>query len=212
MTLCKTFLNPFQGNDPLLHSRKTSENHSLSNAFRGYKNGLYKGNIRLPVDIGRKLNVRKTFRRRPGRLLNVLCTFNLRPMSTGICSTLVKVIAFKNIKFEGKCKGFKFFQEHSCFSITANCLNSRSSHRRHSIKKVFLKIWQNSQENTCVCNFIKKETLAHVLSCEFCEMFKNTFFTEHPPDDCFCSNQLIKDTKVFRHVSLKIKIHSKVPS
>ena len=36
-----------------------------------------------PVDTGCKLNVHKTFRRRPGRLLNVLCTFNLRPMSTG---------------------------------------------------------------------------------------------------------------------------------
>ena len=36
-----------------------------------------------PVDTGRKLNVHKTFRRRPGRLLNVLCTFNLRPESTG---------------------------------------------------------------------------------------------------------------------------------
>ena len=31
----------------------------------------------------RKLNVHKTFRRRPGRLVNVLCTFNLRPGSTG---------------------------------------------------------------------------------------------------------------------------------
>ena len=28
-------------------------------------------------------------------------------------------------------------------------------------------------------NFIKKETLAQVFSCEFCEIFKNTFFTEH---------------------------------
>ena len=37
-----------------------------------------------PVDIGRKLNVQKTFTRRPGRLLNVLCTFNLRPVSTGL--------------------------------------------------------------------------------------------------------------------------------
>ena len=37
-----------------------------------------------PVDIGRKLNVHKTFTRRPGRLLNVLCTFNLRPVSTGL--------------------------------------------------------------------------------------------------------------------------------
>ena len=36
-----------------------------------------------PVDTRRKLNVRKTFRRRPGRLLNVLCTFNLCPVSTG---------------------------------------------------------------------------------------------------------------------------------
>ena len=34
-----------------------------------------------PVDTGRKLNVHKTFRRRPGRLLNVLCTFNLRSVS-----------------------------------------------------------------------------------------------------------------------------------
>ena len=36
-----------------------------------------------PVDTGRKFNVHKTFRRRPGRLLNVLCTFNLRPVSMG---------------------------------------------------------------------------------------------------------------------------------
>ena len=35
----------------------------------------------IPVDTGRKLNIYKTFRR---RLLNVLCTFNLRPVSTGI--------------------------------------------------------------------------------------------------------------------------------
>ena len=35
------------------------------------------------VDIGRKLNVYKTFRRSPARLLNVLCKFNLRPVSTG---------------------------------------------------------------------------------------------------------------------------------
>ena len=39
--------------------------------------------VTSPVDTGRKLNVHKTFRRRPGRLLNVLCTFNLRPVSTG---------------------------------------------------------------------------------------------------------------------------------
>ena len=29
------------------------------------------------------------------------------------------------------------------------------------------------------CNVIKKETLAQVFSCEFCEISKNTFLTEH---------------------------------
>ena len=38
----------------------------------------------IPVETGRKFNVHKTFRRRPGRLLNVLCTLNLRPVSMGI--------------------------------------------------------------------------------------------------------------------------------
>ena len=67
----------------------------------------------------------------------------------------------------------------------------RSSHRKCSIKKVFLEISQNSQENTCArvsflmkfqasgCNFIKRETLAQAFSCEFCQIFKNTSFTEH---------------------------------
>ena len=38
----------------------------------------------FPEDTGRKLSVCKTFRRRPRRLLNFLCTFNLRPVSTGL--------------------------------------------------------------------------------------------------------------------------------
>ena len=59
------------------------------------------------------------------------------------------------------------------------------------LKKVFLTILQNSQEDTCArvsfliklqasaCNFMKKETLAQVFSCEFCKIVKNTFFIEH---------------------------------
>ena len=47
--------------------------HCINSIQKGYN----------PVDTGRKLNVHKTFRRRSGRLLNVLCTFNLRPVSTG---------------------------------------------------------------------------------------------------------------------------------
>ena len=48
----------------------------------------------------------------------------------------------------------------------------RSSHCRCSVKKVFLEISQKA------CNFIKKETLAQVLSCEFCEISSNMFSTE----------------------------------
>ena len=63
----------------------------------------------------------------------------------------------------------------------------------YSVKKVFLEILQNSQENTCVrvsflikcrpdaCNFIKKETLAEGFSCEFCEIFTNIFCYRTPP-------------------------------
>ena len=29
------------------------------------------------------------------------------------------------------------------------------------------------------CNFIKKETPVPVFSCEYCEIFKNTYFEEH---------------------------------
>ena len=65
--------------------------------------------------------------------------------------------------------------------------------QRCFVKKVFLEISQNSQENTCArdsfliklraetCNFIKKESLAQVFSCEFCEISKSTFFYRTPP-------------------------------
>ena len=44
-------------------------------------------------------------------------------------------------------------------------------HRRSSAKKVFLKTSQNSQKNTCA-----RVSSSQVFSCEFCEIFKNTFF------------------------------------
>ena len=50
------------------------------------------------------------------------------------------------------------------------------------LREDVLKFSQNSQENTCAkvsFSIIEKETLAQVFSCEFCENFKNTFFTEN---------------------------------
>ena len=68
----------------------------------------------------------------------------------------------------------------------------RSSCPEAFCEKGVLENSQNSQENTCTivsflksqasaCNFIKKEALAQVFSCEFCEISKNTFSCRTPP-------------------------------
>ena len=60
--------------------------------------------------------------------------------------------------------------------------NPKAFARRYSVKMFFVKISQNSQENTCTRDsFLIKLTLAQVFSCEFCEIFKNTFFCGIPP-------------------------------
>ena len=79
-------------------------------------------------------------------------------------------------------------------------LNAKSQSMRSIHPKVFckkgilknLKILQSLQKNTFArvsfliklqakaCNFIKKEALAQVLSCGFCEIFKNIFYRRPP--------------------------------
>ena len=62
--------------------------------------------------------------------------------------------------------------------------------RRYSVKKLFLEISQNSQENNFARDFFKlasslqlylKKSLAQVFSCEFGEISKNTIFYRTPP-------------------------------
>ena len=52
----------------------------------------------------------------------------------------------------------------------------------YSVKKLFLKILKNSQENPGgkLYDFIKKDS-GTVFSYEFCEIFKNIFFYRTPP-------------------------------
>ena len=64
--------------------------------------------------------------------------------------------------------------------------NFRSSHQRCSIIKGVLRNFAKfTGKHLCQSfffnkkHFIKKEILAQVFSCEFCEISKNTFFTEH---------------------------------
>ena len=56
----------------------------------------------VPVDTGRKLNAHKTFRGRRGRLLSVLYTFSLRPVSTEMKTTMAPKISGTNPSFRMK--------------------------------------------------------------------------------------------------------------
>ena len=72
---------------------------------------------------------------------------------------------------------------------------NRSSRPEVFCKKMLLEILQNSQEDTCArvyfligpqaCNFIKKQALAQVFFCEFCEISKNIFSYRTPPVAAF---------------------------
>ena len=65
------------------------------------------------------------------------------------------------------------------------CVNKTEAATRGVLcRKVFLETLHNSQENTCARVSLFRvlffsETLAQVFSCEFCEISKKTFFTEH---------------------------------
>ena len=74
----------------------------------------------------------------------------------------------------------------------------RSSQRRCVIRKGFLKIFSKlTGKHLCKSlifnkNFIKKETLAQVFSCIFCEFSKNTFFfVKHLRTTASVSNVLV---------------------
>ena len=57
----------------------------------------------------------------------------------------------------------------------------KSSHQRGSVKNGVLRNFVKfTGKHLCQSLFFNKvQTLAQVFSCEFCEISKNTFFTEH---------------------------------
>ena len=88
---------------------------------------------------------------------------------------------------------------------------------RCTVGTVFLEISQNSQENTCArasfliklqaaCNFVKKEALAQVFSCEFCKISKHAFFYRTPPVAAsgFCTIKTFNSSVFIYHISLFI--------
>ena len=94
-------------------------------------------------------------------------------------------------------------------SYTRDSRRNRSSHQMCSMKKGVLKNFAKFiGKHLCqslffnkvaggACNFIKKENLARVFSCKFCEISKNTLFTEYLwttayRERIFCNNSLQK--------------------
>ena len=77
-----------------------------------------------------------------------------------------------------QCNGKFKLITHLCCPFRTNY---RSSHQRCSIKKGVLRNFARftGEHRPEACNFIQKETLAQVFSCEFSEISKNIFFTEH---------------------------------
>ena len=75
---------------------------------------------------------------------------------------------------------FSWFLRHIVLNLL---LFFRSSHQRCSVRKGvlrnFAKFTGNHLCQSLFFNFIKKETLTQVFFCDFWEIFKNTFLTEH---------------------------------
>ena len=75
-----------------------------------------------------------------------------------------------------------------------------------SIKKMFLEILQNLQETLekdLACNFIKKESLAQVLSCGFLR----TSFLQNTSGGCFRINKLWQKVSEQHNVKFKISVY-----
>ena len=103
------------------------------------------------------------------------------------------IIHIHSVQISTGCFCSTTFTIYSTVSFWFDFLHKWSSEavaQRCSVKKVFLQISQNSQENTCArvyfliklqaCNFIEKETLAQMLCCEFCEISKNILSYKTP--------------------------------
>ena len=67
-------------------------------------------------------------------------------------------------------------------SLNLKIVGTEAITQRCSVKKIFLEISQNSQENTCA----RVSFLIKLQAYEFCEISKNIFHYKTPRGDCFC--------------------------
>ena len=124
--------------------------------------------------------------------------YQRKQIASSLSSQLIVLVFMKQPSTE-RYLTFRKFQQH----IKIRFVKFQKVHKKHPWRSLILvklqaftgattgcilfleKCSQNSQEKVCVRG-CKKETLAQVFSCEFSKISKNTFFTEHRPDDCLC--------------------------
>ena len=163
------------------------------------------------VETGRKVNLRKTFRRRLGRLLNVLCTFNLRPVSTVVLRQYFTHVLFYVLIQEFneseslwsylKRKGITLsrtaivflklcfilmtrkrkFEIYSNLMLLNSCILGIFYTRAFFLEKHLQKLFFSSFSGLRPATSLKKKILAQVFSYEFCKISKNTFSYGSPP-------------------------------
>ena len=71
-------------------------------------------------------------------------------------------------------------------------------------KPHFIKTSSTEEPRPKSCNFIKKEALAQVFSCKFCEILKNTFFTEQL---WMIASLVNADIGLFDYLKFEIGLH-----
>ena len=83
---------------------------------------------------------------------------------------------------KGALRNFaKFTEKHLRQSLFFNKENGEKPNPKEMWNMGLIRISKVSKLQAEACNFIKKEALAQVFSCEFCEISKNTFSYRTPP-------------------------------
>ena len=107
--------------------------------------------------------------------LNTLVEVNIKPLYCVIQKLIFELV--KNKPFVKKQPPEIFFRE----IVLKRCPQIHG--KTPVLESHFLKIFRHE-----ACNFIKKETPKKLFFCEFCEVFKNTFFTEHFLTTSLCNS------------------------
>ena len=138
------------------------------------------------LNTGRKLNVPKTFIRRPGRLLNAFCTFNLRPVSRG--PLVIHVIRYYNWNRAVR-RNLYLIEPIDCYSLASTL--SKWNPQAEYISNFLTKF-----PNYCRAVFIQQGSSDH----------KNCFSKNLSQSSGYCIWKVCKISWIKTFLTAKIKI------